>query len=315
MPGVQSCEVNLVEATARVRFEPTASTVENLLGVIAAAGYRAAIEGGKEFWNRFRSGTERTCPPTGGIGCPDLAAVGHRHGPWPPRLRGLGLGAVRARDSRGAVWRSAVLHRGWQGGPAWTLRHEHADRCRNGHLVSIQRHRAGRTIRLLAARNVTGLFETAGAIITLVLLGRYLESGARRRTSASIRKLVALQPDSVHVRREGRRDRDSAGTGRCRRRGAGTARPTDPRGRHGDRRRGSRGRIADHRRERTSRQAADIQSRQRIPQPRRLLGAASGERRQRNLPRANHRIRASRAKLEGSRRASGPTGSRRCSCR
>lgn len=45
-------------------------------------------------------------------------------------------------------------------------------------------------------------FETAAAIITLVLAGRFLEARARRRTSNSLRKLVALQAGVVRVRRD-----------------------------------------------------------------------------------------------------------------
>ena len=47
-------------------------------------------------------------------------------------------------------------------------------------------------------------FETAAAILTLVLAGRLLETRARRRTSQSIRKLLALQSGTVQVRRDGR---------------------------------------------------------------------------------------------------------------
>jgi Cu+-exporting ATPase len=46
-------------------------------------------------------------------------------------------------------------------------------------------------------------FDTAAAIITLILLGRLLESGARGRASAAIRKLMGLQPRTARVRRDG----------------------------------------------------------------------------------------------------------------
>ena len=44
-------------------------------------------------------------------------------------------------------------------------------------------------------------FETATAIVTLVLLGKTLESRAKRRTADAIQTLVALQPDHARVKR------------------------------------------------------------------------------------------------------------------
>ncbi|MBX3422553.1 MAG: copper-translocating P-type ATPase [Pirellulaceae bacterium] len=44
-------------------------------------------------------------------------------------------------------------------------------------------------------------FETSATIITLILLGRIVESGAQRRTGAAIEKLVQLQADSADVLR------------------------------------------------------------------------------------------------------------------
>lgn len=46
-------------------------------------------------------------------------------------------------------------------------------------------------------------FESAGVIITLMLLGRYLEAGAREKTGASVEGLLALQPEAASVRRMG----------------------------------------------------------------------------------------------------------------
>ena len=46
-------------------------------------------------------------------------------------------------------------------------------------------------------------FETAGVIITLILLGRLLEYRAKRKTSGAIKKLLQLRPDEATVRRNG----------------------------------------------------------------------------------------------------------------
>ena len=46
-------------------------------------------------------------------------------------------------------------------------------------------------------------FDTAAIIIALVLLGRFLEAGARGRTSEAIRRLIGLRPTSARVVRNG----------------------------------------------------------------------------------------------------------------
>lgn len=47
-------------------------------------------------------------------------------------------------------------------------------------------------------------FDTAAVIITLILLGRYLEARAKRQTSEAIKKLIGLQPKVARVLRDGR---------------------------------------------------------------------------------------------------------------
>lgn len=46
-------------------------------------------------------------------------------------------------------------------------------------------------------------FEASAVIITLVLLGRYMEAKAKSRTSEAIRKLMGLQPKTATVERDG----------------------------------------------------------------------------------------------------------------
>lgn len=45
-------------------------------------------------------------------------------------------------------------------------------------------------------------FEAAAVVITLVLLGKWLEARAKRQTTAAIRALQALRPDTARVRRD-----------------------------------------------------------------------------------------------------------------
>jgi len=52
--------------------------------------------------------------------------------------------------------------------------------------------------------DTTGLyFEASAIIITLVLLGKYLESNAKGKTSEAIKKLMGLQPKTARVERDG----------------------------------------------------------------------------------------------------------------
>lgn len=46
-------------------------------------------------------------------------------------------------------------------------------------------------------------YETAAMIITLILVGRFLETRAKGRTSEAIKKLVGLQPKIAHILRDG----------------------------------------------------------------------------------------------------------------
>ena len=46
-------------------------------------------------------------------------------------------------------------------------------------------------------------FEASSAVITLVLLGKWLESRAKRQTTEAIRALQALRPETARVRRDG----------------------------------------------------------------------------------------------------------------
>lgn len=60
------------------------------------------------------------------------------------------------------------------------------------------------TPHLLPAGTVNVYFEAAAVIVTLILLGRYLEARAKGRTSEAIKRLVGLQARIAHVSRDGR---------------------------------------------------------------------------------------------------------------
>ncbi len=54
------------------------------------------------------------------------------------------------------------------------------------------------------AHTMEGLyFESSMTVITLILLGKFLESGAKQKTSDAIKKLMKLQPQTAHLLRDG----------------------------------------------------------------------------------------------------------------
>ena len=57
---------------------------------------------------------------------------------------------------------------------------------------------------LLPAGSVAVYFEAAAVIVTLILLGRWLEARAKGRTGAAIKRLVGLRPDAARVERDGK---------------------------------------------------------------------------------------------------------------
>ena len=60
------------------------------------------------------------------------------------------------------------------------------------------------TFAPLGTQNIQTYFDTSAMIITLVLLGRLLETRARGQTSSAIRKLLDLRPKTAHIVRDGR---------------------------------------------------------------------------------------------------------------
>ncbi|MDA8186276.1 MAG: copper-translocating P-type ATPase, partial [Actinomycetota bacterium] len=59
------------------------------------------------------------------------------------------------------------------------------------------------TVVLLAGMSTSVYFDTAGAITALILLGRYLEARAKRRSGEAIRKLLELGAKEARVLRDG----------------------------------------------------------------------------------------------------------------
>jgi Cu+-exporting ATPase len=215
--GVADAAVNLATERARVGFDESAATVEDLLQAIRDAGYTPALlaGGGEEAAARARMGEEGRLRGdvllSGALTLPILA-LGMGPMLWPAlgeALRGL-LPAARASEWLQLGLGSAVVflpgrrffRSGW-----WALR-ERAPDMNSLVMTGVAAAWLYSTAAVLAPQWLPGgarflYYESAAVVITLVLLGKYLESRAKGRAGAAIARLIALQAKSARVLRDG----------------------------------------------------------------------------------------------------------------
>ncbi|MBK0392285.1 heavy metal translocating P-type ATPase [Ramlibacter algicola] len=197
VPGVASAEVNLATETAEVGFAAPGGDVGALSAAVAKAGYQAYVV--------------REDGPSRG----DDAL----HGAWPvlvaallslPLLAQMGAMAVGsswmlppwvqlALATPVQFWLGARFYRaGWA-----ALR----DRSGNMDLLVAIGTSAGYGLSVWSMWRHGGhahlYFEASAVVITLVLLGKWLEGRAKRQTTQAIRALNALRPDGARVQRDG----------------------------------------------------------------------------------------------------------------
>ncbi len=211
VPGVQDATVNLLANRGAVEYDPGVTTPEQLVEAVEETGYGAAVardaeedareeqrlREARELRSRFIVAAVLTAPVLVGSMGMDLHApgIGWLANPW--------LQLVLTTPV--LFWAGARFYRG-----AWAaLRHRAADM---NTLIAIGTGSA--YVYSLAATAAPGLFlraglmphayyETAGVIVTLILLGRTLEARAKARTGAAIERLIDLKPRSAKVLRDG----------------------------------------------------------------------------------------------------------------
>ncbi len=216
--GVQAANVNLATESATVRFDPTVTDVASLAGAVESAGYVARVDqieaeaGTSEepsFADRHLVDIRRRLVVAALLTLPIL--VGLARMTIAPALPSLFTNP----------WFQLVLatpvqfYAGWPfyQGAFKALRHRTADM---NTLVAVGTSAAyGYSIAAIAVPGffqAAGIgtngelplyFDTASAIITLILLGRFLEARARSHTSDAIRKLIGLAPRTARVIRDG----------------------------------------------------------------------------------------------------------------
>ncbi len=198
-PGVHEARVSWATSTASLRWDPARTTLAALLGALARIGYRArpaqprlrALQEAREArLLQLRTGVALLLAMH-----VMLASLALYAGEW----QGMS-GPVRAalRVVAGALALPVVAWGGWpflRG--AWAALR--AGRATMDTLVAVG------SLAALAA-SVAGLagggpvyFDSAAMIVALVLLGRTVEQGARRRGMRAVRSLLTLEPDTARL--------------------------------------------------------------------------------------------------------------------
>ncbi|MBP8061206.1 MAG: copper-translocating P-type ATPase [Polaromonas sp.] len=195
VPGVQEATVNLATESARVRFAPGASTEAVLRRAVREAGYGVREHdllddaGEVSPWAGFAP-VALALALAAPLVLPMLADLAGRHWMLPaawqfalatPVQFGLGARFYRA---------------GW-----------HALKARSGNmdlLVAIGTSAGwGLSVWLWLGAESGSMphlyFEASAVVIALVMLGKWLETRAKRQTTAAIRALHALRPALAHV--------------------------------------------------------------------------------------------------------------------
>ncbi len=216
LPGVTNANVNLATERATIDFLPEIVTSRQIADAITKAGYEPRLEKGEAMEDRERTareaeiaGLRRSVLLAAAFTAPlVLVAMGR----MAPGVGATMLGVLGEQGWMAVEWvlatpvlfyagRRFFVH-GWA-----ELRHISPGM---NSLVMLGASAAYfySVLALLApsmfpAGTATAYFEAAGVIVTLILLGRYLEALARGRTSEAIRKLMHLQAKTARVLRDG----------------------------------------------------------------------------------------------------------------
>ncbi|MEX2502482.1 MAG: heavy metal translocating P-type ATPase [Trueperaceae bacterium] len=217
-PGVLEASVNLATERATVRYLPSTVSTADLANVVREAGYEvldtAGADGGADVERASRERSLR------GLRQDLLVAAAFTTALVVLTMLHMFVPAVDAwlMDAvgmRGFVLLSFALATVVQFGPGRRFYRPGWKSLRAGSpdmnsLVMIGTSAAygyslGATFlpNVLPAGTVNVYYEASAAIITLILLGKYLEAVAKGRTSEAIKKLMGLQAKTARVMRDG----------------------------------------------------------------------------------------------------------------
>ncbi|MFN3585937.1 MAG: heavy metal translocating P-type ATPase [Moraxellaceae bacterium] len=197
VPGVVAARVNLASDTARITHVPGVAP-SALVAAVTAAGYGAEPVAAQRPEAQAQDGSTRALVAGLVLSLPLVLPMLAMPFGLDLMLPG-GLQFLLATSVQ--FWLGARFYRaGWQ-----------ALRARTGNmdlLVAIGTSAAyGLSVwQLLAGHAAHGghlYFEASAVVITLVRLGKWLEARAKRQTTAAIRALEALRPETARVLRDG----------------------------------------------------------------------------------------------------------------
>lgn len=217
LPGVSSASVNLATERASIDFDPGMVRVSSIMEAIVKAGYEASTDEQETKPDQHQAAKERETKVlwtkfvvSAAFALPLLyIAMGAMLG-WPlpsaldPMEHPLRYAFVEFALMAPVV---AVGYRFYLGGfKAIAHRAPNMDSLIAMGTSAAIAYSLYSTIRIARGDHhaVESLyFETAGVIITLILLGKSLEAASKGRTSESIKKLMGLAPKTATVIRDG----------------------------------------------------------------------------------------------------------------
>lgn len=211
VPGVSSATVNFATQRARVTYDPRAADEATLSRAVEGAGYAVARtatttaadarDPGEDAADREQRSIRRDLVVAAALTAPLL-------------VLGMSHGLIPGAEGTTSRWLQLLLATQIVIGPgrrflhlAWVaLRHRAADMntlIAVGTLAAWGYSAVAVVVPGLLAHGAHGhaphvYFEAAGAIVTFVLLGKWLESRSRRKLADAVRGLVALVPKIAH---------------------------------------------------------------------------------------------------------------------
>ena len=211
VPGVLSAQVNLALETAEVRVAgDSAAMLPALVAAVERAGYRAQAAGPA---GDAPPGAGAVPPPAPGARSGPVVLAALLSAPLALPMVGALFGQMWMLDG-GLQWLLATPVQFWLGARFYKAGWK-ALRAGSGNmdlLVALGTSAAyGLSVYQLLRHGADPMahlyFEASAVVITLVLLGKWLEARAKRQTTEAIRALNALRPETARVRRDGA-DRD-----------------------------------------------------------------------------------------------------------
>ena len=204
IPGVSDAQVNF--ATHQATVHHNAVLIDTLVNAVSSAGYEASphiSEDAEQIERTTEYRNLRSLFTVAAILSALIMATGMTRTMWganiPPYHIHILLFALATPVQFLCGWR--FLKGAWA-----ALRHRTADMNSliTAGTLAAYFYSIAVTFASVGTQNIQTYFDTSAMIITLVLLGRLLETRARGQTSSAIRKLLNLRPKTALIVRNGR---------------------------------------------------------------------------------------------------------------